>query len=166
MRGETNIMGRGLGRIQRRIIEVINRGEAEKRYEDKVGHHWVTFSGWTDIEYLMDYVVNGHDCWRKQDSNDIEYYDPSFVYRKPKEADKQSIWRSIRTLEKRGLIESRTFPLTWEERWDRPNHRKYPNRWGNCDLKKGGANKQKAIRLVHSTSRVDSTLNEVVPPFE
>jgi len=156
-------MGRGLGTIQRRILEIIENEEAEGKYVEYINHHKVTYSGWTDVEDLIPYVVNGPNCYDKIDDNNLEHYDPKFIFKEPTETDKQAIWRAIRTLEKRGLIESKKFEISWEERYDRPNHKKHPHIWGNYDLKLGGANRQKAIRLVQPKNGVDSTLNEEAP---
>lgn len=70
-------MGRGLGKVQKQILEILK--------EDQ--HEWIQMSS------LMMKLFGTDDDW------DLRY--------RASEAFRQSIYRALRTLEKRGIIESR-----------------------------------------------------------
>lgn len=77
-------MSRGLGRIQKLILEIL---EKEKNYR---GH------GWYDVGSLTYQVIYGINYWN------LEHRDGN-----PTESEKQSVYRAVRRLESLGHIESR-----------------------------------------------------------
>lgn len=157
-------MSRGLGKIQKKILDAIKSEEAvryynvvgdgenlelkemSEDYKDKVGragnrYFVCTVKGWSSVETITQLVVNGLNCWSRADKNDDDY-EPGFDIQYPTESEKQSVWRSIRQLEEKGLIESYIFPILIEEKKEKS--------WiygGWYDGRKGCANRQKAICL-------------------
>ena len=88
-------MGRGLGKLQRKILEVLANEKGEE---------------WYDIGSLAFQVfdsIHGVDCFR------VSGYNPE----KPTEVQMQSFWRAIRSLEERGLLRSKKIPRGF---WCRP----------------------------------------------
>jgi hypothetical protein len=78
-------MCRGLSKTQKTIIEVL---KCEKERHNRE---------WYDVSSLMWQIKNGLDCFSKFDFEPVE----------PSNVEKQSYWRAIRLLEKRGFLESR-----------------------------------------------------------
>lgn len=100
-------MGRGLGRIQKDILHILGKelqSEHGIKYRSyfKELNRYLQVEGWYDALSLTWQIVNGEDCFNKDHWEEVR--NPS---RKPTEAELQSVWRAIRCLEKRGLIESR-----------------------------------------------------------
>lgn len=129
-------MGRGLGKIQRTILEIL-RTKGDAYLEDAVDGRYERVRGWQSVGNLIYMVLYGLDCFERTDG---------VIHPTPPESQMQPIWRAIRTLEKRGVIESRSFDLTWKTR----------SNFG----KRGGANRTKAIRLVQGSTSLDYTINE------
>lgn len=106
-------MSRGLGKIQRKI-----RGRLRKRspdpFFDSVRGNWepVKFEGWHDVTSIAHEVLNDFEVWDD--------------YRKLTESELQLVWRAIRMLEKRDLIQSRMFPIF---EINRTNY--FGKRWGS-----------------------------------
>lgn len=119
-------MSRGLGKLQKRIIERLKVHKSTVKFHQFVEHEVVAFEGWHSIAELLhevqdDFPTNG--LW-----DDYNYHERT-------ETEKQSFWRAIRCLEKRGIIETKFFLAGT---MDRPNN-------GN---RRGGISRQKAMRLV------------------
>lgn len=102
-------MSKGFGKIQRKIIDILKYSR-EKGYKE-----------WHDVGSLSYQVVYG-----------IDYWDKDLFLNKPNNSIKQSIYRAVRILERKGVIESKIeggdFRIYYE--------------------KKGGAMKRKDIRLL------------------
>ncbi len=77
-------MSRGFSKNQQRIIEAL-------KYEAERGKEWYPVSS---LNYQ---IKHGVDCFRRLD----------LVPSEPSNVEKQSYWRAIRLLEKRGIIQSR-----------------------------------------------------------
>ena len=129
-------MGRGLGKTQRTILEILST-KGDEYLEDYVDGFLVRFRGWQSVGSVTYMVLYGLDCFERTDG---------VIFLKPPESQMQPIWRAIRTLEKRGVIESRPFPLTFRTR----------SNFG----KRGGSNRIKAIRLAQGKTVMDYTLND------
>lgn len=93
-------MSRGLGKIQRKILELLKDYKKEWEYYDN----------------LFYYVIFGINHFNKMDDMhelyDKDYYN-EYWNKKPSESEKQSFWRSMRTLKKRSLIEIKM--MTWKD---------------------------------------------------
>ena len=129
-------MGCGLGKIQRTIFEILST-KGDDYLEDAVDGRYVRVRGWHSVGSVAYMVLYGLDCFERTDG---------VIHPTPPESQMQPIWRAIRTLEKRGVIESRSFPLTWRTR----------SNFGKI----GGANRTKAIRLVQGRASLGYTIND------
>ena len=129
-------MGRGLGKIQRTILDILST-KGDEYLEDDIDGFMVRIRGWLSVGSVAYMVLYGLDCFERTDG---------VINPTPPESQMQPIWRAIRTLEKRGIIESRPLPLTWRTR----------SNFGKI----GGANRTKAIRLVQGRTPLGYTINE------
>jgi len=102
-------MSKGFGKIQQKIIEIL-KYKREKDHKE-----------WYDISSLSYQVVYGIDCW-----------DKDIYLSNPNNSIKQSIYRAIRTLEKKGVIKSKIVGRDMRINW----------------RKKGGAMKRKDIKIL------------------
>ena len=102
-------MSKGFGKIQQKIIEIL-KYEREKDHKE-----------WYDIGSLSYQVIYGIECWHR----DLRENEPN-------NSIKQSIYRAVRTLEKKGVIESKIKGRDLRINW----------------RKKGGAMKSKYIKLL------------------
>ncbi len=123
-------MGRGLGRIQRKIIQ---RLKTRKPDPPCPGYH--------DVRTLAHEIMHDFEVW------------DNYTYRALTESESQSFWRALRTLEKRGLIESYSY-------W--PGHT--ARSIGGSP--RGGLSHSKGIRLVHTINAMNSTHNTETIPGE
>lgn len=124
-------MGRGLGRIQSKIIQKLKNRRPTLDLIKHINGHKCEYTDYHDVQSLAHEIMHDFEVW------------DNYAYRALTESEIQSFWRALRTLEKRGLIESQTFNAGW----DRP--RGGPPR--------GGRSHKKAIRLVHSINGMNST---------
>lgn len=86
-------MGRGLGKIQQKVLEALRQDDRE----------------WLSVWCVTHIVYNGYENFKK------DQYDVTLT-----ESKKQSVWRAVRTLEGRGLIESRIeilYPLVYDDNY-------------------------------------------------
>ncbi len=93
-------MSRGIGKIQRKIIDAINW------YKENKNHYYEKTAGGLPIGELMYCVYYGNDYWDRIESN-CEPYEEGLrerTYGKLTNSQKQVIWRAVRSLVKRGLI--------------------------------------------------------------
>lgn len=87
-------MGRGPGKLQRKIVEILKNEKPEDWYD--VG----------SLAFQVFDPIHGANCFR------VSGYNPE----KPSESQMQSLWRAIRLLEKRGLLRSRKTPRGFMDR--------------------------------------------------
>lgn len=127
-------MGRGLGKIQRGVLEVLKTKSPSHGLHESVNGTWMVVEGWYDVLSVAHMVIRGIDCFEGGIKGGIDY-------RKLTESELQLVWRAIRGLGKRKHIEARTFPILWVNRAN----------FG----KQGGASRVKAIRLAQPTSGVN-----------
>ncbi|MGB8780692.1 MAG: hypothetical protein WCD81_08590 [Candidatus Bathyarchaeia archaeon] len=126
-------MSRGLGELQRRIIERLK----VRKPEDGMFYHFETSlslertvdNGWHSLGNLIGEV--------QDDSATHNIEGKDYDWSKLTVSDRQSFWRAIRNLEKKHLIESQFFERMSLHRVCSDEHRR------------GGVSRVKAIRLVH-----------------
>lgn len=102
-------MGRGLGEIQKKIIEILKH--ERKKYARE----------WYDIINVAWLVHNGLYCFESLDGHHIP--------EEPPESVKQSVWRAVRSLEKRGLIKTKIEIASWRQYWNKKGDRYGGSRW-------------------------------------
>jgi len=117
-------MSRGLGRIERRILEVLDfyRQQHSQYYEHTTG-------GGLPISELQYCVYYSNDYWDK--CNDMKYY--SETHGKLTESQQQSIWIAVRRLEKKGLVKT---------------YRKPHSLWTTNRIRRGGSTCSKIVKLL------------------